>query len=126
MTQVLGRLRPRRSTAATRKTLTERFDGAYAAWAEQNAITVAMRDDLDTGPGDEADLAARRAQLDEQVAVADAMRSHVDELAVAIARCDNDSYGVCEGCRRKIPAERMRLFPAATRCVSCQQRREHR
>src|SRR4051794_1818822 len=98
MTQTLGRVRARRSAAAARKTLTRRFDEAYAAWAEQDAIASAMREDLDVGPGDEIDQASRRAQLDEQAVLAGAMRSHLDDLAVAIARYDGGTYGVCQGC----------------------------
>jgi DnaK suppressor protein len=126
MTQALGRVRVRRSAATARKTLTRRFDEAYAAWAEQDAVTSAMREELDAGPGDEADLASRRAQLDEQFVLAGAMRSHLDDLAVAIARCEGGSYGVCQGCNRNIPAARLDLFPAATRCVACQARSERR
>jgi len=58
--------------------------------------------------------------------LAGAMRSHLDDLAVAIARCEGGSYGVCQGCNRNIPAARLDLFPAATRCVACQERSERR
>lgn len=126
MTQALGRVRSRRTAASARKTLTRRFDEAYAAWAEQDAITSAMRDDFNAGPGDEIDHASRRAQLDEQAVLAGAMRSHLDDLAVAIARCDGGTYGVCQACGRNIPAARLELFPAATRCVVCQERLERR
>ena len=126
MTQVLGRVRVRRSAAAVRKTLTRRFDEAYAAWTEQDAVTSAMREDLDVGPGDEADVATRQAQMNEQAVLAGAMRSHLDDLAVAIARYDGGTYGVCQGCQRSIPAARLDLFPAATRCVACQERQERR
>jgi DnaK suppressor protein len=126
MTQVLGRARVRRSAATARKTLAHRFDEAYAAWAEQEAISSAMREDLDVGPGDEADVATRQAQMNEQAVLAGAMRSHLDDLAVAIARCDGGTYGVCQGCQRSIPAARLDLFPAATRCVACQERQERR
>jgi DnaK suppressor protein len=119
-------MKGRRSAAAARKTLARRYDEAYLAWMTQEALTTAMREDLLGGPGDEADIAARRAQLDEQNALTTTMRTHLDDLTVALRRCDEGSYGRCETCQNKIPDERLDLFPAATRCVSCQARREHR
>jgi DnaK suppressor protein len=117
-------MRGKRSAAAARDMLARRYDEAYATWAAQEAITAAMRDDLDGGPGDEADHATRRAQLDEQSALTSAMQAHLDDLKVALFRCEDGSYGLCEGCQKPIPAERLELFPAASRCVTCQARLE--
>lgn len=40
-------------------------------------------------------------------------------LAAALARIDTGEFGYCEDCGDDIPAGRLRLDPAATRCVSC-------
>ncbi|UYV38836.1 TraR/DksA C4-type zinc finger protein [Rhodobacteraceae bacterium D3-12] len=40
-------------------------------------------------------------------------------LAAALARMDEGEFGFCEDCGDKIPDGRLRLDPAATRCVSC-------
>ncbi len=40
----------------------------------------------------------------------------------ALARFRDGAYGLCEDCAHRIPAERLRYQPAATRCVDCQSR----
>jgi DnaK suppressor protein len=107
-------------------TLTRRQAETYQAWIRQQSLARTTRDAFDAGPGDDIDHATIRAQRDEQTVLANALRAHLDDLNAAIARRDNGTYGVCEDCRCEIPAERLQLFPAATRCVACQQRQEHR
>jgi DnaK suppressor protein len=41
------------------------------------------------------------------------------EIDAALARWTSDDYGLCEGCGRSIPMERLRVRPAARRCVPC-------
>lgn len=40
-------------------------------------------------------------------------------LKAALARMDEGEYGYCEECGEAIAAGRLRLDPAATRCVDC-------
>ena len=40
-------------------------------------------------------------------------------LQAAFARMDEDEYGYCEDCGEEIAAGRLRLDPAAVRCVEC-------
>ena len=40
----------------------------------------------------------------------------------ALARVKDGAYGLCEDCGQRIPTERLRYQPAATRCVECQGR----
>ncbi len=101
--------------------LTRRYDEAYEVWSREDSLVQAMRLGVDTGPGDDADHAAVRAQLDEQAALANSLCGQLDDLAVAIERCESGTYGVCDRCHRDIPAERLDLFPAATHCVPCKQ-----
>jgi DnaK suppressor protein len=107
-------------------TLVERYDRAHAAWSQQVAVANATRASRDIGPGDEADHASTYAHLGEQDALTDALRTQLDDLATAVQRSDNGSYGRCEGCGHAIPAARLDLFPAATYCVTCKQRLERR
>jgi DnaK suppressor protein len=37
----------------------------------------------------------------------------------ALAKIDEDSYGICDSCGRMIPEERLEAKPEATRCVDC-------
>ena len=41
------------------------------------------------------------------------------EIEEALKRIDAGTYGVCERCRRAIPRERLRVRPAASRCIVC-------
>lgn len=73
-----------------------------------------------TGIPEEADLAqalSDRETSDLLVHLLDANREQVEH---ALERVRQGAYGICEGCARKIPRERLRYQPAATRCVECQ------
>jgi len=45
-----------------------------------------------------------------------------EQVERALARVREGGYGQCEECSNRIPAERLRYQPAATRCVDCQGR----
>ncbi len=42
-------------------------------------------------------------------------------IEAALARLREGDYGACADCGGDVPVERLRLQPAATRCVDCQQ-----
>ncbi|MCK1821740.1 TraR/DksA C4-type zinc finger protein [Streptomyces sp. XM83C] len=54
-------------------------------------------------------LAAQRAAL-EQV---------LKEIEAAHARIDDGTYGICLGCGKPIPAERLEILPYTRHCVTC-------
>ena len=73
-----------------------------------------------TGIPEEADLAqalSDRETADILVHLLDENRERVEH---ALERVREGAYGICEGCARRIPAERLKYQPAATRCVECQ------
>ncbi len=45
-----------------------------------------------------------------------------EQVERALARVREGGYGQCEECGHRIPAERLRYQPSATRCVDCQGR----
>ena len=70
-------------------------------------------------------------------AAADAMAAHdialvsrdLAELATVeqgLARVADGTYGECIDCGSAIPYERLAAYPAATRCVACQENAERR
>jgi RNA polymerase-binding transcription factor DksA len=61
-------------------------------------------------------IAFERAQL---TAVLEAARRRLTELDLALRRVDDGTYGVCEGCGRPIPVERLAARPSARTCVTC-------
>ena len=44
----------------------------------------------------------------------------------ALARAADGTYGECIDCGNPIPYERLAAYPAATRCVACQENAERR
>ena len=73
-----------------------------------------------TGIPEDTDLAqalSDRQTTDLLVQLLDQNREQVER---ALERLRDGSYGVCEGCGRRIPEARLKYQPAATRCVECQ------
>ena len=73
-----------------------------------------------TGIPEEADLAqalSDRQTSDILVHLLDGTREQVEH---ALERVRDGAYGICESCAVRIPAERLKYQPAATRCVGCQ------
>ncbi len=52
-------------------------------------------------------------------ALLDRARTQLADLDEALTRVEQGTYGVCEVCRKPIPAERLEAQPATRRCVSC-------
>lgn len=72
------------------------------------------------GIPEEADLAQAlndRETTDLLVHLLDQNREQVER---ALERLREGTYGICEGCGRRIPEARLQYQPAATRCVECQ------
>lgn len=70
------------------------------------------------------DVAAEdtRAAVDE-VASAHAA-DELEQIAAALRRVDQGTYGRCEDCGEAIDERRLRALPATPFCTACQQRRE--
>ena len=75
---------------------------------------------LVTNDSEDTDLAAAlagRETTDILISLLDQNRFQVER---ALERVREGQYGVCEDCARRIPQERLKFQPAATRCVDCQ------
>ena len=73
-----------------------------------------------TGIPEDTDLAqalSDRETTDLLVHLLDQNREQVEH---ALEKVREGTYGICEGCGRRIPEARLRYQPAATRCVECQ------
>jgi DnaK suppressor protein len=53
------------------------------------------------------------------VAMRDGAAAELRGVESALGRLAAGAYGRCEVCGRDIPVERLRVRPAATRCVAC-------
>jgi RNA polymerase-binding transcription factor DksA len=73
-----------------------------------------------TGIPEETDLAqalSDRQTSDILVHLLDENREQVEH---ALERVREGAYGICEACGHRIPADRLKYQPSATRCVECQ------
>lgn len=94
--------------------LLEEIRDELARSGEQHYIDLAGRV---TDPGDES-VADMLADLD--AAIVDRQINEVREIEATYKRIAAGDYGNCVDCGGDIPFTRLRVYPTAVRCVSCQ------
>ncbi len=52
--------------------------------------------------------------------------AELDAIDAALKRIEDGSYGVCIDCGADIPAARLHAAPETPRCISCQDKLEHK
>jgi len=77
-----------------------------------------------SGVEDEADRAATAQERELIGHVSDVLSTTAAEVALALARLDDGTYGICEECGAAIPRERLEALPTASLCVACKQQEE--
>lgn len=73
--------------------------------------------------GNFADSSQVTAERGEAEALASTLKETLVEVEHALAKFDDDSYGVCEGCNQPIAAARLEAMPAARYCIDCASKR---
>lgn len=43
----------------------------------------------------------------------------IGQIKTALAKIEDGTYGVCDGCGEEIPEKRLEALPYATRCIKC-------
>ena len=76
-----------------------------------------------THPADEGTNAFDQAR---DLAVQVTTEQTLKQVADALTRFDNGTYGLCVNCGQEIDAARLEAIPYAPLCLSCQAKREHR
>lgn len=106
-----------------RQTLEQRAAQLRLELAEHREI----HDRTDAGPGvaDTKDLADSRAVDEVGAAEVERDRDELRQIEAAFQRLAQGRYGECADCGVTIDAGRLLAQPAATRCIACQQQREH-
>jgi RNA polymerase-binding transcription factor len=92
----------------------ERGLSEYGASADSEEVEL----DIDEGFADSAAATTERSQI---LAHVEQLQEAHRELAAALARIADGSYGRCERCGRAIPTERLEARPTARLCVACKQ-----
>jgi DnaK suppressor protein len=109
---------PKPKTANYRKVLETKAEEVRESMSAQKAAQVVARLDI---PSDEGDLSQQHHE--EWIFL---NRNSIDmkllrEIADALRRMDQGSYGVCMECDEPISGKRLDAVPWAKYCVTCQQ-----
>jgi DnaK suppressor protein len=77
---------------------------------------------LSPASGERDDDGSRAETFQLNTGLLAAARQQLEEIEAALARVDDGSYGLCDGCGEPIMPERLEILPAARYCVACQVR----
>jgi DnaK suppressor protein len=83
------------------------------ALEEQYELHTSQLTELAVGDGSGSDQNTR-------IALITSSRRALSEIAHALRRMAEGTYGVCERCETAIPAERLEVLPHAQFCAPCQ------
>ncbi len=109
----------RAALAEERERVLRRLEGLAADFEETVAAS------LDSNADDEHDpeghtIAFERSQV---TSLARRLEQHLAEVDAALARLDDGTYGVCQGCGEPIDPARLEARPAARECIACASRK---
>lgn len=76
---------------------------------------------LDAAEQSVADMLA-----DDKILMIEKEAAEQADVAAALARITNGSYGTCSDCEDEIGAPRLEAYPTAKRCIRCQTQYENR
>lgn len=88
--------------------------------AQRELIEEANRDDR------LADAAALAVGRDMGLTMEENVRMLLKKVELAIEAAEKGTYGACESCGKRIPAERLEAVPWASKCIECKRREEKR
>lgn len=80
--------------------------------------------DLSTLPMHLADLGTDSFEQDISLGLMESESDELRQIEEALERIRDGTFGLCEGCRKKIPKERLRAIPYARLCVHCKKKEE--
>lgn len=81
---------------------------------------------LEKVPSDAGDRSEADLETDTTIAMAQRHATELDEIAAALARIAEGTYGECTSCGGDIGAPRLEAQPTARLCIRCQERLEQR
>lgn len=71
---------------------------------------------------DEGDMAERAEDYEERSIKLNSLEERLRDINKALENIDNESYGICEVCRKKIENDRLEVNPAAPTCKICMEK----
>ena len=70
--------------------------------------------------GDVVDFASGSACGEMSSQLAEVETRELNNIKAAIKRINDGSYGICEGCKQDISADRLQAIPHTLHCIGCQ------
>jgi RNA polymerase-binding protein DksA len=71
-----------------------------------------------------ADMATDNYDREFSLSLADNEQKILNRINSALEKIENDTYGLCEACEKKISKVRLKAVPYAELCVPCQEKQE--
>ena len=71
-----------------------------------------------------ADVASDNYEREFSLGLADAEQKLLGRINAALEKINNNTFGLCELCEKKITKERLKIVPYAELCVPCQEKQE--
>jgi DnaK suppressor protein len=68
---------------------------------------------------DVSDQASAEAEQNFLMRIREREQRLIKKIDEAIARMDQDTYGICERCKEEIPYPRLKARPVTTLCINC-------
>jgi RNA polymerase-binding protein DksA len=99
-----------------------RADVAAKLRTQDDPRLVGLRNQME----DTDDWAAADAAAAQDIALVSRDLAELANVEAALARIADGTYGECEDCGNPIPYPRLAAYPAARRCVGCQELWERR
>jgi RNA polymerase-binding protein DksA len=118
-----------------RKTELQRFRKQLLAEKERVMQSMAQHEKIIRGQGDEggggkahsnhlADRGTDEYEYEATIHTASTEGRYLYHIEEALARIEEGTYGVCEGCGGKIALPRLRALPHARLCIECKEKEE--
>lgn len=80
--------------------------------------------DLSKVPVDMADVSTESYEREVTLGLIQNQEDEIRELEAALERVADKTFGLCEGCKKRIPRPRLEAVPYARHCVECQREEE--
>ena len=74
--------------------------------------------------GDSADQGAEAFEQDFALSILESEVNVVQKIDEALARIEEGSFGICNGCQKPIVRARLKAIPWAEMCIECQRKEE--
>ncbi len=73
---------------------------------------------------DPTDRASHEAERSFELRIRDREHKLIKKIKKALARIDNETFGICETCEEDISIKRIKARPVTTQCIECKSREE--